>query len=444
MTLNKNPLFPDSGDTDDKPAENADGYVVPRKGNRIEPLHDDLALANTASKPAAGQGANPAADLIRDKVARLYAEEPNAKQEEAESERVVPRSPHQQFMYQLSTSGKSLAEIQTEWHNYYVSLPDDQKHAVWQEFYENNRSADFTPKTPEPEDKPKPKKSKADDNGIVVADHTPAEDKPAAPATKQEARQQIRRKVAHHAKQMSTQHKQNFHSLLFGLITASVVLLVFMFGFFNQIIITPFIQPGKAAATPIIVDNASLAASNTPEVIIPKINVEIPVVYNVASNDENVIENALMDGVVHYPTTVLPGQTGNSAFFGHSSNNIFNKGKYKFAFVLLHTLKTGDTFYLTYNHKVYVYKVISRRIVEPTEVSVLNDVPGQTATATLITCDPPGTSLHRLVVVGKQISPDPTGNSQGTNTSGVGGTASTAQLASNGPTLWSRFWHWLF
>jgi sortase A len=444
MTLNKNPLFPDSGDTDDKPAEKTDGYVVPRKGNRIEPLHDDLALQTPAPKAATEQGANPAADLIRDKVARLYAEEPDAKQEEVESERAMPRSPHQQFMYQLSTSGKSLAEIQTEWHNYYINLPDDQKHAVWQEFYENNRSVGYAPAAPQVQEQAKPKKPAAGDHGIIVADHTPAEPKPSAPATKKEARQQIRRKVAHHAKQMSTQHKQNFHSLLFGLITAAVVLLVFMFGFFNQLIITPFIQPGKAAATPIIVDNASLAASNIPEVIIPKINVEIPVVYGVQSNDENVIENALMDGVVHYPTTVLPGQTGNSAFFGHSSNNIFNKGKYKFAFVLLHTLKTGDTFYLTYNHKVYVYKVILRRIVEPTEVSVLNDVPGQTATATLITCDPPGTSLHRLVVVGKQISPDPTGNSQGTNTSGVGGTASTAQLASNGPTLWSRFWHWLF
>ena len=141
---------------------------------------------------------------------------------------------------------------------------------------------------------------------------------------------------------------------------------------------------------------------------------------------------------MHYPSTTLPGQTGNAAFFGHSSNNIFNKGKYKFAFVLLHTLVPGDTFYLAYNGKMYVYQVISRNIVDPSDVSVLNPVPGQTSTATLITCDPPGTSLHRLIVVGKQISPDPSGNTQAVATSAVT-PAAPSSLPGNGPTLWGRF-----
>ncbi len=143
---------------------------------------------------------------------------------------------------------------------------------------------------------------------------------------------------------------------------------------------------------------------------------------------------------MHYPTTVLPGQQGNTAFFGHSSNNIFNKGKYKFAFVLLHTLVPGDTFYLTYNSKVYVYKVISRTIVPPSDVSVLGPVPNQTATATLITCDPPGTSLNRLIVVGQQISPDPSTNTAGTVTTTTNTTSGAAKsLPGNGPTLWSRY-----
>lgn len=142
--------------------------------------------------------------------------------------------------------------------------------------------------------------------------------------------------------------------------------------------------------------------------------------------------------MVHYPTTVMPGQIGNTAFFGHSSNNIFNPGKYKFAFVLLHTLVNGDTFYLTYNNTVYVYKVISTNIVDPSDVGVLGPVPGQTATATLITCDPPGTSLHRLIVVGQQISPNPSGNAVVTAAAPTSGAAPTT-LPGNGPTLWSRF-----
>jgi len=159
--------------------------------------------------------------------------------------------------------------------------------------------------------------------------------------------------------------------------------------------------------------------------------------YSTNTIDESVIENNLQDGVVHYPTTVLPGQNGNAAYFGHSSNNIFNPGKYKFAFVLLHTLVPGDTFYLTYNSKVYVYKVITRSIVDPNDVSVLGPVNGQTATATLITCDPPGTSLKRLIVVGQQISPDPSSNTTSTTT--ASSNTGPVILPAEGQTLWGRF-----
>jgi hypothetical protein len=104
--------------------------------------------------------------------------------------------------------------------------------------------------------------------------------------------------------------------------------------------------------------------------------------------------------------------------------------------VLLHTLVNGDTFYLTYQSKLYVYKVISKTIVSPSDVGVLNSVAGQTATATLITCDPPGTSINRLVVVGQQISPDPSGNTAPTVSAATESTVTT--LPGNGPTLWTQ------
>src|SRR5581483_6597328 len=97
-----------------------------------------------------------------------------------------------------------------------------------------------------------------------------------------------------------------------------------------------------------------------PEVLIPKINVEIPVVYDQTSINEDAMETSLEQGVVHYATTAYPGQQGNAVFFGHSSNNIFNPGKYKFAFVLLHQLDNGDLFYLTRDGKQYVYRVYKK------------------------------------------------------------------------------------
>lgn len=149
------------------------------------------------------------------------------------------------------------------------------------------------------------------------------------------------------------------------------------------------------------------------------------------------MQKELEEGVAHYPTTSMPGENGNGAYFGHSSNNIFNKGKYKFAFVLLNQLTIGDTFYITKDGKLYAYKVFDKKVVEPNQVEVLLPVEGHTATATLITCDPPGTSLRRLVVVGDQISPDPNGNiaSDGNKTLDD----RSFELAGNSPTLWGRF-----
>lgn len=428
-----NPLFPD--DPSQKPSSDG-GFALPQSKKQVEPLKFDKLLES-----------NPAADLIRERLNEIYSAEPNAKQEIAEAEVVPQRSKHQEFMYKLSTSGKGLAEIQTEWHNYYVGLPDNEKHEVWQEFYANNERAHAIPQHPQPT------QPKATEEGIVVADHTPPVVASRARKPKPRVRpadlrdpKQIKEAIVHHVSAGGKLNKKHhLQSLLFGIGSGAVVVLLFLFSFFNEVIIAPFIQPSRtAAATPIIVDPTAAPVSNTPEIIIPKINVQIPVDYSQTTTNEADIENGLENGIVHYPTTEKPGENGNAAFFGHSSNNIFNKGKYKFAFVLLHELVEGDTFYITNNGKTYVYKVISKTIVKPTEVGVLDDVPGHTATATLITCDPPGTSLNRLIVVGEQISPDPSGNtaSAGGNTTVV--PSAKHNLPGNGPTLWTRMWRAIF
>ncbi len=389
-----------------------------------------------ANQPAGD--ADLASNVIREKLARIYAQEPDATQELAEAAQVSERSKHQQFMYDLSTSGKDLATIQTEWHKYYEALPDNEKHTVWQEFYDSQTLATHAIQPAAATANPaqalaNTKNQKAALRGNA-AKRKPAKLRDARSA--KEVQAAIRDTVTAGG-QLQTKH--HVQSLLFGLGMGLIVLIIFLFGFFNEVIIAPFIQPSRAtASTPLIVNSNSVAPSATPEVIIPKINVQIPADYSQTSTNEANIEDALESGIVHYPTTVLPGQAGNAAFFGHSSNNIFNKGKYKFAFVLLHTLVNGDTFYLSYNGKVYAYKVISRTVVEPTEIGVLGPVPGQTATATLITCDPPGTSLHRLVVVGQQISPDPAGNTASTVTPATGGNQGPTALPGNGPTLLGR------
>ena len=113
-----NPLFPD--DPSSSNAHSEGGYILPRQERRVpRPGEQD-------------NSADPAIDLIRRKIDALYADEPGVKQELAEAAELQNsrRSKHQQFMYDLSTSGKPLAEIQTAWHDYYLNLSDDDKRAL--------------------------------------------------------------------------------------------------------------------------------------------------------------------------------------------------------------------------------------------------------------------------------------------------------------------------
>lgn len=384
------------------------------------------------SQDHTNDGPNHAADLIRQKISSLYTEEPDAKQEQIEAEAAKShRSKHQDFMHKLSTSGKSLAEIQTEWHNYYVGLPDKEKHQVWQEFYAANE------RTNPPEHH-------------KTTQHIQPPTLPHKPSYKPERTGSDSRSVSDIKKQLlgkvqsrpTTKRGGHFKSMLFGLSFGGIVVLIMLFGFFNERIVAPFITPSKSVSnTPIIIDQNTTAAGPEPKIIIPKINVEIPVVFTEPSIAESAVQRALENGVLHYATTPNPGEQGNGVIFGHSSNNILNKGKYKFAFVLLNRLENGDLFMVQKDGKRYVYKVFDKKVVKPTELSVLGSA-GKPATFSLITCDPPGTAINRLVVVGEQITPDPAANVA--STAAQDPTASTpAELPSNAPSLWQRITNWI-
>lgn len=420
-----NPLFDKPAKKDEKP----EGFVLPSNKKKIAPKKDR-------------HNRNAAANVIRKKLDKLYAEEPAAKQELAElANAEKPLSKHQNFLQELQSNTSSIAEIQTKWHRYYTNLSADEKHEVWQEFYaeqaNQSRYAQFARSQKAEAKTEAPSK-------VIVSKHEPAT--PSASHKRlrdsrstKEVKAHVRRKVNERSQR---EHKGPLSSIVFGLATGGIVLAFMMFGLFNERIIAPFIQPSRnVSATPIILSDASIAADGTTKIVIPKINVEIPVDYNVPSMKEEDIQKGLESGVVHYPSTVRPGEQGNVAIFGHSSNNIFNPGQFKFAFVLLNKLENGDMFYLTYNKQVYAYKVYQQRIVSPEEVSILNNVEGK-STAALITCDPPGTTLNRLVVWGEQVSPSPANNVAASQ--GVIASSAETELPGNAPSLWGRMTGWLF
>ncbi len=372
---------------------------------------------------------NPAADLIRKKVDDAYKSEPSAAAEIEEAKdlnKSAAASKHQKFIHELSNSGKTMEDIQVAWHDYYAGLTDVEKHQVWHEFYSAQASSSKHPAIVSKITSSKKLEHTHPKQPIKLRGRVASATKTLADMRGHALRSE--------PKNRTVKRKGPIHSLAFGIGIGAIVIFILLFGFFNERFIAPFIQPSRSLSdVPLIVEGSAIGPN--PEVIIPKINVEIPVVYDVNTINESSVDKGLEQGVVHYADTAVPGQNGNVVIVGHSSNNIFNKGRYKFAFVLLKKLELGDTFYLQKDGKRYTYQVYQKKIVKPDDVSVLG-LSDKKATATLITCDPPGTSINRLVITAEQINPDPSKNAPASNKGALA--TQSVEIPGNSQTLWAR------
>lgn len=196
-------------------------------------------------------------------------------------------------------------------------------------------------------------------------------------------------------------------------------LTLILFWFFvaggNQLVfanVKAYASPGSINPANIIVDpNINIPISEEPRLIIPKINVDVPVIYE-TSNDQVSQLQAMEKGVAWFgiPGTTAnskPGQIGNTVLSGHSSNDLFDPGDYKFIFARLDQLVEGDTFFVNYQSKRYVYSITKKEVVRPIDVQKLI-YPTDKPVMTLITCVPLGTAQNRLLVTAEQVSPDPT------------------------------------
>ncbi|MBM2821231.1 MAG: putative sortase, partial [Candidatus Berkelbacteria bacterium] len=94
-----------------------------------------------------------------------------------------------------------------------------------------------------------------------------------------------------------------------------------------------------------------------------------------------------------------PGEGSNIFIFGHSSFYFWSPGDYKEVFRHLDELQNDDEIIIWYNQKEYKYKISESKVVYPDEVDVIK--PTKEEQVSLMTCVPPGTTLKRLIVIGK-------------------------------------------
>lgn len=316
---------------------------------------------------------------------------------------------------QPAASNKPMREEPFDWQAY---------HRAWQQYYHRYFYQYYAGWRLQQ----KPYQTAQSENNIAQPEDEEAYKKRVA----KEARSRIRTTVRTSAKKVSASH--HFKPIIAGLSVGLAFLLIS----YNQVIIgaaKQYVAPGSVVTTPVIVEpNLTGKVSKAPKIIIPKIGVEAPVVYDEPKVDEVSYQKALERGVVRLGNTANPGTNGNVVIGGHSSNNVFNPGKYKYVFVNLRRLEVGDVFYLNYGGKRYTYKVfVAKKIVPPSDVSSLAST-GQPI-VTLFTCDPPGTNTNRLIVQARQIDPDPAGATSETTSTTVN---STNPLPSTAPSFWKN------
>ncbi|SEB70133.1 class D sortase [Paenibacillus sp. GP183] len=115
---------------------------------------------------------------------------------------------------------------------------------------------------------------------------------------------------------------------------------------------------------------------------ISKINVRLPILEGASNANLNV-------GAAHLAGTAAIGNDGNTVIAAHHSY------KYGRMFNRLQELAAGDIVTIQNGNQTLQYKVTGSEMVEPTDISVL-DQPAKGKHLTLITCDNDGS--HRLIV----------------------------------------------
>ncbi len=374
-----------------------------------------------------------AAAIARKKVLAAYAE----------SAQKAPRDSNGNNTHLKSTpiapriDSESWKKYHSAWQNYYQKYYSEYYSKAARTYIETERLKDAREKAEEEEIlsslvKSSAKVDKGTDEGFG---NNTAEDN-----IGEKLRQKIRKKATENIK--SSRRKHHLIPVLSGV----AVVLIVLFLQYNRLIFAPimaYVSPGNAPASGIeaIDPTITQTVSSDPRLIIPKLNVDVPIHFGISLSE---VMSAMNSGVAHYRiagASAYPGEIGNFVITGHSAGDIYSSNPYKYIFSGLERLEDGDLIYVNYNSVRYTYKVIRKEVVEPSNVAALI-VETNKPLITLVTCTPLGTSRYRLLVTGEQISPSYEGAEEAEKMPSSGQTEDTA-LPSNEPSFFEGIWDFL-
>jgi sortase A len=158
----------------------------------------------------------------------------------------------------------------------------------------------------------------------------------------------------------------------------------------------PLFEAPEQVAAPVVVSSPAVRIS------IPSIDVDAPVVElgTIRNEKGELVWETAKHAVGHHIGTANPGDRGNVVMSGHISSPVKREGN---VFSRLPELQVGEAVVIQTAGETYYYRISDRRVVDPSEISVMN--PTATPVLTLITCFPDWVYSHRLVVTGVPVTP---------------------------------------
>jgi sortase A len=366
-----------------------------------------------------------AAQLIRNQIDSIYdnTSQPNDSQvqSEAQSTPLEDINP-----YQRTHTQTPHLEQANDWKHY---------HTAWQNYYQKYYEGYYKHHLGKAKEEIKNQQT-------TIYTPTPTEEKTTEPPanetqTKEEAIFDMRQELLGKVHKSASKIRKSRHFV--PVISGIIVVMIFAFLQYNRIIISnvmAYVSPGNIDPQNIVIDpNQNLKVGPEPKLIIPKINIDVPVIYDIG-NDYKSQMAAMSRGVAHFAVpgaSSHPGEIGNTVISGHSSNDLLDTGDYKFIFAQLEKLSVGDTIYANYKSVRYTYVITKKQVVKPDNVSALVYKTNKPV-LTLITCTPIGTSLNRLLVTAEQVSPDPAKATKATKNN----TNTSKAMPGNTPSFFER------
>ncbi|MDB5168137.1 MAG: sortase family protein [Candidatus Saccharibacteria bacterium] len=408
-----------------KPDDNDDR----RMGTPLVPQRSFVHTPPSSQRDKNNQAA--AANIVRDQLDSIYGGNTSTPTPQttpvAQNQAIKQQELHTTNPYERIQSNP--AEVNADqWKQY---------HSAWQDYYQKYYERYYVGQVYRAHQEMEARAAQISKNELP-ANAAPAQEAPKDTFNREEALYDLRNKLLGKVNDSAKKVRKSQHFV--PVAAAACVVVLFLFLQYNRVLfanVEAYISPGSIDPANIIVDPlTNVAVSPEPKLIIPKINVDVPVEYEVTP-DYDAQMKAMEGGVAWFGipgANSKPGQIGNTVLSGHSSNDIIDPGAYKFIFAQLERLAKGDTVYANYNGIRYTYVVTKIEIVKPTEVNKLI-YPTDKPVLTLITCTPLGTSLERLLVTAEQVSPSP---SAATAAPESGSTNGSFAIPGNSPTLLQR------